>query len=47
MYEELIQDNGASVILNPANGEVLALVSTPSYDPNDFILGLSKENGIL
>lgn len=43
MYEELIQDNGASVILNPANGEVLALVSTPSYDPNDFILGLSKE----
>lgn len=43
MYEELRQDNGASVILNPANGEVLALVSTPSYDPNDFILGLSKE----
>lgn len=43
MYEELKEDNGASVILNPANGEVLALVSTPSYDPNDFILGLSKE----
>ena len=27
--------------MNPYTGEVLALVSTPSYDNNDFILGLS------
>lgn len=27
--------------VNPYTGEVLALVSTPSYDNNDFILGLS------
>ena len=30
-----------SVAVNPYTGEVLALVSTPSYDNNDFILGLS------
>ena len=29
--------------MNPYTGEVLALVSTPSYDNNDFILGLSEE----
>ncbi len=29
--------------MNPYTGEVLALISTPSYDNNDFILGLSGE----
>ncbi len=29
--------------MNPYTGEVLALVSTPSYDNNDFIMGLSSE----
>ena len=29
--------------MNPYTGEVLALVSTPSYDNNDFIMGLSNE----
>jgi penicillin-binding protein 2 len=28
---------GAVVALDPRNGEVLALVSTPSYDPNHFV----------
>ena len=32
-----------SVAMNPYTGEVLALVSTPSYDNNDFIMGLSNE----
>ena len=32
---------GCSVAMNPCTGEVLALVSTPSYDDNAFILGLS------
>lgn len=28
---------GAAVLLDPRNGDVLAMVSVPSYDPNDFI----------
>jgi len=28
--------NGAAVILDPRNGEVLSFVSLPTYDPNDF-----------
>ena len=31
---------GAAVALDPQNGEVLALVSLPAYDPNDFALGI-------
>lgn len=29
--------------MNPYTGEILALVNTPSYDDNDFILGMSEE----
>ncbi len=29
--------------MNPYTGEVLALVSTPSYDTNQFILGLTTD----
>ena len=29
-------------MMNPKTGEVLALVSTPSYDSNDFVLGISS-----
>lgn len=32
--------NGAAVILDPRNGEVLSLVSLPAYDPNRFALGI-------
>ena len=43
MYGQLKEDQSCSVAMNPYTGEVLALVSTPSYDNNDFILGLSTE----
>ncbi len=43
LYEQFQQDQSCSVAMNPYTGEVLALVSTPSYDNNDFILGLSAE----
>ena len=35
--------NGAVVVLNPQNGEVLAMVSEPGYDPNVYQGGLSEE----
>lgn len=41
VYEQLKNDTGAGVVMNPSSGEVLALVSTPAYDPNDFSLGMS------
>ncbi|MGH8501526.1 MAG: penicillin-binding protein 2 [Gammaproteobacteria bacterium] len=33
--------NGAVVAIEPASGEVLALVSQPAYDPNLFVDGIS------
>jgi penicillin-binding protein 2 len=36
-------ENGALVAMIPETGEVLALVSTPSYDPNLFVNGISSE----
>ena len=41
LYAQLASDKGASVAMNPNTGEVLALVSTPGYDPNDFVMGMS------
>ncbi len=35
-YEALKDMQGAAVVLNPKNGEIYALVSTPSFDPNIF-----------
>ena len=43
LYEQFQKDEGCSVAMNPYTGEVLALVSTPSYDTNRFILGLTTQ----
>ena len=43
LYRNFKEDKSCSVAMNPYTGEVLALVSTPSYDNNDFILGMSQE----
>lgn len=43
LYEQFKDDKSSSVAMNPYTGEVLALVSTPSYDNNDFIMGMSEE----
>lgn len=43
LYEQFQEDKSCSVAMNSYTGEVLALVSTPSYDNNDFIMGLSSE----
>jgi penicillin-binding protein 2 len=34
--------NGASVILDPRNGEVFAFTSVPAYDPNAFATGIDR-----
>lgn len=34
---------GAGVFMDPKTGEILALVSAPSYDPNDFVNGITRE----
>ena len=43
LYEQFKEDKSCSVAINQYTGEVLALVSTPSYDNNDFIRGMSSE----
>ena len=40
-YEQFKEEKSASVVMNPKTGEILALVSTPTYNANDFILGMS------
>ncbi len=35
-HQAMAGRKGAVVVLDPANGEVLALVSSPAFDPNDF-----------
>ncbi|MBM7690748.1 penicillin-binding protein [Peribacillus deserti] len=37
-------DSGSAAAIQPKTGETLALVSSPSFDPNKFILGLSKKD---
>jgi penicillin-binding protein 2 len=39
--EALTGKRGAVVALDPKTGDVIALASTPGFDPNDFVRGLS------
>jgi penicillin-binding protein 2 len=36
--------NGAAIVMNPQNGQVLALASYPSYDLNQWVGGISSAN---
>ncbi|MCL1790655.1 MAG: penicillin-binding transpeptidase domain-containing protein [Peptococcaceae bacterium] len=42
LYDQFVQDKSCGVAMNTKTGEVLALVSTPTYDANDFALGMSS-----
>ena len=45
LVEELFGDRrGALVAIDPRNGEVLAFVSKPNFDPNLFVDGIDVEN---
>lgn len=40
-YEQFKEDKSATVAINPKTGEILALVSTPTFNSNDFSLGIT------
>src|SRR5271166_993482 len=41
--EALAGKNGAVVAMDPKNGEILAMVSGPTFDPNDFRVHISRD----
>jgi penicillin-binding protein 2 len=41
--EALAGKNGAIVAMDPRTGEILAMVSGPSFDPNDFAVKVSRD----
>lgn len=43
-YNALKDKRGAVIVINSHNGEILALVSSPSFDPNLFVSGVSKKD---
>lgn len=43
VYESLEENKGSYVAMDSKTGEIMALVSTPSYDSNDFVLGMSTD----
>lgn len=42
-YDQLTGQSGSAVFMNPTDGSLLALVSTPSYDANLMSSGISSE----
>lgn len=43
LYEQFKKDKSCSVIMNYKTGELLALVSTPTFNSNDFSLGMTND----
>ena len=43
LYKQIENNKGFFVVMHPKTGELLALVSTPTFDSNDFVLGITDE----
>ena len=43
LYDQLKDNEGFFVVMHPKTGALLALVSTPSYNPNSFALGMGTD----
>lgn len=43
IYEQMKNDKGLFVAMQPKTGELLALVSTPTFDSNDFVVGMTNK----
>lgn len=41
LYELFKEDEGQVVCMDPMKGDLLVLMSVPSFDPNDFVQGIS------
>lgn len=42
LYDQFSKDKSCSVAMNYQTGEILALVSTPTFDSNDFSMGMTN-----
>jgi penicillin-binding protein 2 len=42
--EQLRGQRAAAIAIDPSNGDVIAFVSTPAFDPNLFVRGLSRKD---
>lgn len=43
LYKQMKNDKGFFVVMNPKTGELLSLVSTPTFDSNDFTVGMTTK----
>lgn len=43
LYQQKEKDKGFFVVMQPITGELLALVSTPTFDSNDFVVGMTTK----